>query len=116
MSEIRALVTMHFDAARTGELQETVDLLTAKAADEDGVRLAYAITRGGDTLLVNEHYRGADEMLAHLTGMDPAVVEKLVALVSIESMVVCGPVSANVEEVLKNFGDVTYADTISESV
>lgn len=115
MTQIRALVTMRFAPENRSRLQAAVEKLTAKAAAEDGVLgMTYSVSRSGDILFVNEHYRDAAGMLDHLLGMDPEVTAELVELVTIESMVVCGPVTEQIEQIVANFGEVTFAETVAD--
>lgn len=116
MTQIRALVTMRFAPENRERLRTTVQKLTAAAAAEEGVLgMAYSVSRSGDTLYVNEHYRDAAGMLDHLLGMDPEVTQELVSLVTIESMIVCGPVTDRIEEIVAGFGNVTFAETLAEN-
>lgn len=117
MTQIRALVTMRFAPENRPRLQAAVEKLTAQAGTENGVLgMTYSVSRSGDTLFVNEHYRDAAGMLEHLHGMDPEVTSELVELVTIESMIVCGPVTEQIEQIVANFGAVTFAEAVAESV
>lgn len=116
MTQIRALVTMRFAPENRERLRTAVEKLTAKAAAEEGVLgMTYSVSRSGDILFVNEHYRDAAGMLDHLLGMDPAATQELVTLVTIESMIVCGPVTDRIEQLVAGFGDVTFAETLADS-
>lgn len=116
MSQIRALVTMTVSPDDRAKIEDVVGKLVAAAATEPGtLGMSYAMSADGATLYVNEHYTDIDGMLAHLHGMDPGVTAELGGLISIDSMVVFGPVNDQIKEIVAGFGNVSYADTIGEA-
>ncbi|MBY4212602.1 antibiotic biosynthesis monooxygenase [Rhodococcus fascians] len=109
MSEIRATVTMSTEPSAIERVKETVSAFveTARTSEPGVLNLSYYVNDANDTIVVQEQYVDADAMIAHVTGMDPSRIEVLVSLVNVESMIVTGEVTDELQNLLQAFGNAT---------